>query len=65
MTKNNTKAIVLSGVTFEDVAHALEFTDLSISRTIDPHVYVITPVVPKLPRTDSGRLSAFLRRQAD
>ncbi len=60
--ENNTKAVVLSGVTFEDVAHALEFTGLSISRTIDPNVYVITPAIRTMPR-DSNRLPALLRRQ--
>jgi hypothetical protein len=59
LMKNDTKAVVLSGVTFEDMQRALEFTGIAISRTLDPHVYVVTKAPRRLPT------NLDMRRQAN
>jgi hypothetical protein len=55
------KAAVLVGVSFEEMARALECTGLAITRTFDPNVYLVTPVMRDL-RND---LTAMTRRQVN
>jgi hypothetical protein len=56
------KAAVLVGVSFEELARALECTGLAITRTFDPNVYLVIPVAREPSHFD---LTAMTRRQVN
>ena len=58
-------AVLRSDVSVEELARALEFTNLAVSKTLDPCVFVISLAPLALPAAVEFDPPAFIRRQAN